>query len=290
MQAKRFLLRLLRDCFGGFGGATAPPEPSNRPLLHLSTADATAHRPNRNATTTTAAAAPPPSTPDAAAVSTAPQIEPTDEHHLKTLPQVAACNKQTNLVTSVDAYNELLGATRQASSSLADASEIELNLDTCPVCCDELVLGPRSCFETLKVSPGEMPRHFECGHALHVDCYAIYIASQGRSCPICKLGHSAARHARELIGGDAASPRPRRHSRASAAAAAPLHTRGRSFHEQTSSLDSDDAGGRRRHEAAGDDDGVSLHDLDDSDDHLELLTALQASLDSRPQDSGRREE
>lgn len=39
----------------------------------------------------------------------------------------------------------------------------------------------------MKIPPGEAPRHFECGHALHADCYTIYVCSAGHACPICAL-------------------------------------------------------------------------------------------------------
>ena len=53
--------------------------------------------------------------------------------------------------------------------------------------------------------PGEAPRHFECGHCLHADCFAVYVASanSGHTCPTCALDHRAS--SRRASRGDDAS-------------------------------------------------------------------------------------
>ena len=44
--------------------------------------------------------------------------------------------------------------------------------------------------------PGEKARHFECGHPLHADCFAVYVcsAANGHTCPICTLDRPSVRN------------------------------------------------------------------------------------------------
>ena len=96
-------------------------------------------------------------------------------------------------VASLEMYNSLIGKTTTAAAKAeAPAHAAELNTETCAICCDEIVLGPHHLVIEMKLPPGEAPRHFECGHALHADCFAEYTASHGRACPICKIESSAA--------------------------------------------------------------------------------------------------
>ncbi len=88
-------------------------------------------------------------------------------------------------IDSVEAYMRRVGAAAD------EASELDLrglNTETCAICCAEIILGPQHAIAEMSIPPGERPAHFECGHALHADCFAIYCASGGgRSCPICAL-------------------------------------------------------------------------------------------------------
>ena len=102
------------------------------------------------------------------------------------------------------AYNSLVGEKDHESAGggqLAAEYEGTLHTETSCVCTSEIILGPQEAVRQLKIAPGEAPRHFECGHALHSDCYAVYICSarSGHVCPICALDrHSAERDSRNL--------------------------------------------------------------------------------------------
>jgi hypothetical protein len=97
------------------------------------------------------------------------------------------------MIDSLEVYNSLLG---QASTLAHDKKEemdlSKLNTAECVICCSEIVLGPHEAVVAMCIPPGEMPRHFECGHALHRDCYAVYLCSskRGGACPICALERS----------------------------------------------------------------------------------------------------
>ena len=92
-------------------------------------------------------------------------------------------------------YNSLLGVSPADASSAAEAEydQAELNTETCAICCSEIVLGPLEAVSRMDLPQGEAPRHFECGHALHSDCFAVYVctASSGHTCPICALDHTS---------------------------------------------------------------------------------------------------
>jgi len=94
---------------------------------------------------------------------------------------------EADVVVSVENYNSLLGAGAAAEGeSVLDTSG--LNVEECAICCSMIILGPAARVRDIDLPSGQRPRHFECGHALHADCFAIYCASGGgRSCPICAL-------------------------------------------------------------------------------------------------------
>jgi hypothetical protein len=118
--------------------------------------------------------------------------------------------KSSPTVDSLDAYNAMVsgGGASEVSERLGD---MELNTETCPICCEMIILGPQQArrdapahtsrtllhacrprsqaIERLFVPEGELPRHFACGHALHADCYAIYTCSK-RQCPVCAVDGS----------------------------------------------------------------------------------------------------
>lgn len=110
----------------------------------------------------------------------------------------------------VQYYNSLIGAKADDAPPDTDASDYkgELNTETCVICTSEIILGPQEAIRALRVPPGEAPRHFECGHALHSDCFAVYICSarSGHACPICALDRDSAerdsRTLEESDGGD----------------------------------------------------------------------------------------
>ena len=93
-------------------------------------------------------------------------------------------------------YNAMLGL----SGPLDDeerkdrGEDPSLNTETCSICCSEIVLGPQEAVARMQIPPGERPRHFECGHALHSDCFAVYTCSSpsGHACPICAIERSDA--------------------------------------------------------------------------------------------------
>lgn len=87
------------------------------------------------------------------------------------------------------AYNRLIGSPETASDATHERAS-ELNTETCPICTEEIILGPHHLVLDMKRPPGEAPMHFECGHALHADCFAIYVSSKGRQCPICMVESS----------------------------------------------------------------------------------------------------
>uniref|UniRef100_A0A7S0NRV9 RING-type domain-containing protein n=1 Tax=Calcidiscus leptoporus TaxID=127549 RepID=A0A7S0NRV9_9EUKA len=109
----------------------------------------------------------------------------------------AVHSRDSGTVDSLEAYNQLLGPA--GDDSRASAEREQLFVETCAICCGELVLGPQQAITRLRIPPGELPRHFECGHALHSDCFAIYVVSAGRSCPICALDRGAAARAQQQI-------------------------------------------------------------------------------------------
>ena len=84
-------------------------------------------------------------------------------------------------------YNALIGAARGDGLEEEPALAPNLNTETCPICCDEIVLGPHELVIEMKLPPGQAPRHFECGHALHADCFSAYVRSKGHQCPICAI-------------------------------------------------------------------------------------------------------
>uniref|UniRef100_A0A7S2H210 RING-type domain-containing protein n=1 Tax=Haptolina brevifila TaxID=156173 RepID=A0A7S2H210_9EUKA len=94
--------------------------------------------------------------------------------------------KPPHTVTSLEMYNRLLGAPPSTDAP----PSASLNTETCPICCDEIMLGPHHLVVEMKLPPGEAPQHFECGHALHADCFASYTLSRGRQCPICAVESS----------------------------------------------------------------------------------------------------
>ncbi|KAL1511541.1 hypothetical protein AB1Y20_006335 [Prymnesium parvum] len=103
-----------------------------------------------------------------------------------------ASSDATTVVDSLDAYNMLLkgGFDPSAVRTTTDGVEVhptDLNMDTCPICTEDLILGPQELVRRLHIPPGETPRHFECGHALHSDCYTIYVCSSGHACPVCAV-------------------------------------------------------------------------------------------------------
>ena len=92
-------------------------------------------------------------------------------------------------IDSVEAYMRRVGAAAD------EASELDLrglNTETCAICCAEIILGPQHAIAEMSIPPGERPAHFECGHALHADCFAVYTLSSGSACPVCKLERSSA--------------------------------------------------------------------------------------------------
>ena len=92
------------------------------------------------------------------------------------------------VVGSLEMYNALLGGRSALETALDKGKyEGELNTETCPICCEEMVLGPQEAVTQMCLPAGELPRHFECGHALHSDCFAMYVMSSGHTCPICAL-------------------------------------------------------------------------------------------------------
>lgn len=101
-------------------------------------------------------------------------------------------------VDSLESYNAMLGALA-TQGEVKRSDSLELNIETCAVCCSDIVLGPQAALKRMVIPPGEAPRHFDCGHMLHADCFAVYICSHGRSCPICKLDRATAKSARELL-------------------------------------------------------------------------------------------
>jgi hypothetical protein len=111
----------------------------------------------------------------------------------------------SSTVDSIETYNAMLGAVAlQSQRDMKRSDSIELNIETCAVCLSDIVLGPQSALKRMRaIPPGEAPRHFDCGHVLHADCYAVYIYSHGRSCPICKLDRPGAKTARDLLRGQA---------------------------------------------------------------------------------------
>ena len=89
-------------------------------------------------------------------------------------------------------YNDLIGASSAADAE-AEVDRSGLNVETCPICCSDIILGPQHAIATMTIPPGQEPRHFECGHALHSDCFAIYTVSSGHACPVCAVDGSARR-------------------------------------------------------------------------------------------------
>ena len=97
-------------------------------------------------------------------------------------------------IGSLEMYNAMLGLSGplDADDEGKDGPYSALNTETCSICCSEIILGPQEAVSKMSIPPGEKPRHFECGHALHADCYAVYICSSrsGHACPICAIERS----------------------------------------------------------------------------------------------------
>ncbi len=89
-------------------------------------------------------------------------------------------------------YNDLIGASSAADAE-AEVDRSGLNVETCPICCSDIILGPQHAIATMTIPPGQEPRHFECGHALHSDCFAIYTVSCGPPGPRRAVGGAARR-------------------------------------------------------------------------------------------------
>ena len=129
-------------------------------------------------------AEPPPRTPSPAAEAAASTPPPP--------PAVDAADvflSASPTIDSVEAYMRRVGAAAD------EASELDLrglNTETCAICCAEIILGPQHAIAEMSIPPGERPAHFECGHALHADCFAVYTLSSGSACPVCKLERSSA--------------------------------------------------------------------------------------------------
>ena len=127
---------------------------------------------------------PPPRSPSPAAEAAASTPPPP--------PAVDAANvflSASPTIDSVEAYMRRVGAAAD------EASELDLrglNTETCAICCAEIILGPQHAIAEMSIPPGERPAHFECGHALHADCFAVYTLSSGSACPVCKLERSSA--------------------------------------------------------------------------------------------------
>jgi len=98
----------------------------------------------------------------------------------------------SSTVDSLESYNAMLGSLASAGEIARPASVAaeDLNVEVCAVCCSDIVLGPQSAIKLMSIPPGDAPRHFDCGHVLHADCFAVYICSHGHACPICKLDPS----------------------------------------------------------------------------------------------------
>lgn len=113
----------------------------------------------------------------------------------------------SSTVDTLETYNAMLGAlASQSRREVKRSDSIELNIETCAVCLSDIVLGPQAALRRMgAIPPGEQPRHFDCGHMLHADCYAVYICSHGRACPICKLDQPGAKTARDLLRAQASS-------------------------------------------------------------------------------------
>jgi len=104
---------------------------------------------------------------------------------------VCRSSSDAGVVASLEMYNSLIGASSGALPAVDPAYASELNTEACAICCEDIILGPHHLVVEMKLPPGEAPRHFECGHALHSDCFALYAATSGRSCPICAVESSA---------------------------------------------------------------------------------------------------
>ena len=104
----------------------------------------------------------------------------------------------SSTVDSLESYNAMLGSLASAGEIARPASVAaeDLNVEVCAVCCSDIVLGPQSAIKLMSIPPGDAPRHFDCGHVLHADCFAVYICSHGHACPICKLDPSRRRDGR----------------------------------------------------------------------------------------------
>ena len=144
----------------------------------------------------------------------------------------------------------------------------------------------------MEIPPGEQPRHFECGHALHADCFADYVLSSGHVCPICALDRSTTASARSTLLGGAEDDEDDEEVEASA------RGRGRrgggggpggdddeavgdySEFTRTDVLDALALAGAHAH---GEDSGEEGDELDDDAlrDELELQAALQLSMNTR---------
>ena len=97
-------------------------------------------------------------------------------------------------VGSLEMYNAMLGLSGRLDDEELQGrgADPSLNTETCSICCSEIILGPQEAVARMQIPPGERPRHFECGHALHSDCFAVYTCSSpsGHACPICAIERS----------------------------------------------------------------------------------------------------
>lgn len=187
----------------------------------------------------------------------------------------------SSTVDSLETYNAMLGALALQSQRDGKRSDsIELNIETCAVCLSDIVLGPQSALKRMgTIPPGEAPRHFDCGHMLHADCYAVYICSHGRSCPICKLDRPGAKTARDLLRSQAddrdASPELAPAPASVGSRSAPQNVRAGPSRRERNGCGGDEDGADDLYEEEGEE-GWAAEDL--AREERELQLAVQASM------------
>jgi len=60
----------------------------------------------------------------------------------------------SSTVESLESYNAMVGSLA-SQGDIPRSGSVELNVETCAVCCSEIILGPQSALKNLKIPPGE---------------------------------------------------------------------------------------------------------------------------------------